>query len=233
MSELGGLESYSPDEGTGGGSEVLSEEAKERFRASAAAAQKGRKQEKKSKKRDDQVAVAIKQFMGIKKFSHFVVLITRLSARDCPSIFILAILSLIHKECFDQVQGYLMETTGKTAHENVQEGLALLQKEDAIDQEANVSLIDWIARMQMVLSTDPDKILMKLMIDETNIDGTVLQLSTFTLQEFFKMKGKNPDFDQMQPLTASILQAVFEPYIESAKKKMLEEQAQEEDDDDE
>jgi hypothetical protein len=60
------------------------------------------------------------------------------------------------------------------------------------------------------------------MIDDKNIDGTVLQLTTFVLQRFFESRKKTAEFEKLQPLTASILQTVFEPFIASARKAILE-----------
>lgn len=226
MSELGGLDIGAPDEGGGGGLEQLSEEAKQRFAASGAAMQKAKKEEKKSRQKDDQVARAIIQFLGEKDYAHLFVLISRLVGRDCPSIFILAILSLIHEGCQKQCADYLKEQTLKTAHELVDANMTLV-KGGQLDAESNRAMFDWIIRMQMVLSLDSEKILLKLMIDEKNIDGTALQLATFVLQEFFKKQGKSAPFEKIQPLTASILQTVFEPFIGQARKALQEKAAKE------
>src|SRR3989338_9625015 len=95
MSEQGG-DLYTPGEGGAGVSEELSEEAKQRFAAAAAGLQQIRKEEKKAKKKDDQVARVIVHFLGSTQHTHFFVLISRLVARDCPSISF-SILSLIHE----------------------------------------------------------------------------------------------------------------------------------------
>ncbi|MBU2213399.1 hypothetical protein KKC44_01875 [Patescibacteria group bacterium] len=220
MSDIGGPESFSPDEGVGGVSETLSEEAKQRFAAAAAAMQQIKKEEKKSKKRDDQVAQVIIQFLGDEGHSHLFVLISRLVARDCPSIFILSILSLIHEESLNTVQEYLEETLQKTAEQTVDESLALT-KTGELDAETNRTLVAWITRMQMVLSLSPEKILLRLMIDEKNIDGTVLQLTTFVLQEFFQSRRRETPFEKIQPLTASILQTVLQPFMGAARKVLI------------
>ncbi|MCA9371252.1 MAG: hypothetical protein KC680_04800, partial [Candidatus Peregrinibacteria bacterium] len=172
MSELGGLDIGIPDEGQGSVSEGLSEDAKARFAAAAAAMQQIRKEEKKSKKKDDRVVQVIMKFLGSQQDSHLFALISRLVARDCPSIFILAIISLIDEESLAVVQEYLKETTNKDAREMVDESMALTKAND-MDAETNRTLVDWITRMQMVLSVTPDKILLKLMIDERNVDGSV------------------------------------------------------------
>lgn len=221
MSEMGNLDVGAPQENQGGVSESLSEDAKAKFAAAAAAMQQIRKEEKKSKKKDDQVAKTIVQFLGDKNHAHLFVLISRLVARDCPSIFILAVISLIDKDSREAVKSYLLESSEKTAEQRVDETTALT-KTGELDAESNHILISWITRMQMVLSLDSHSILMKLMIDERNIDGTVLQLTTFVLQEFFASRNKEVAFEKLQPLTASILQTVFEPFMASIRKHFLE-----------
>ena len=232
MSELGGLDIGMPDEGQGGVSEGLSEDAKQRFAAAAAAMKQIRKEEKKSKKKDDRVAQVIMKFLGNQQDSHLFTLISRLVARDCPSIFILAIISIMDNESMEVVDEYLKETSDKDPHEMVDESMALTKTND-MDANTNRALIDWITRMQMVLAVNPEKILLKLMIDEKNLDGSVLQLSTFVLQRFFENKQKTADFEKLQPLTASILQTVFSPFIAGVRQALLNRaKADEEDDDD-
>jgi hypothetical protein len=220
MSDMGAPEGWSPGEGVGGVQEGLSEEAKQRFAAAAAGMQQIRREEKKSKKRDDRVAKVIVQFLGDDQHTHLFLLISRLVGRNCPSIFILALLSLIDEESRTAVEEYLKDAEVKTAKETMEETMALT-KTGEIDAEANHTLIEWITRMQLVLSLSPEKILLKLMIDEKNIDGTVLQLTTFILQEFFQKRGKSTSFEKIQPLTASILQTVFQPFIGTARKALL------------
>ena len=156
MSDLGSIEAGLPPEIAGGMPEELSEEAKQRFAAAAAAMQRIRREEKKSRKRDDQVAQVIIQFLGDTGRSHLFVLISRLVARDCPSIFILAILSLIHRESRETVQEYLKESGRKTAEETVSENLALLRPGE-LDAATNRALIDWITRLKLVIFMNPTK----------------------------------------------------------------------------
>ena len=232
MSEIGGLDSLAPDEAGGGVSESLSEEVRQRFASSAAKSQQARKQEKKSKKRDQKVVQTIKKFFDKKGNGQLIVLISRLSARNCPSIFILAVLSLIDEDCCNTVEEYLAETTHSSSHDLIDNNAALTSG-GALSDEMNKQMIEWILRLQMVLSLDPENTLMRLMVDANNVDGTVLQLTTITLVNFFKQHGRNAPYEKLQPLTASILQTVFEPFIGSVRKKLLEREAEEKDDDDE
>ncbi len=219
MAEMGGLEIGTPGEGGSGAPEQLSEEAKQRFAAAAAAMAAIQREEKRSKKRDTRVARTIIQFLNDDRFAHLFVLISRLVARDCPSVFILAILSLINEDCRTVVKEYLEEVKQEmkdasadivTDDMNVMEG-------GSIDAKTNSILISWITRMQMVMALEAQKILEKLMIDQHNIDGTVLQLTTFILQEFFASESggrRKAPFESLQGLSVSILQTVFEPFLD-------------------
>ncbi len=205
-------ENMSPDEG-GGGGEALSEAAKARFAGAAAAQQQARKDEKKAKKRDDGVAQMIMRFLSDTQRIHLATLISRLVAIDCPSPFLLAILSLANAECAKAVEEYLAEQGA--APEIDAKSLAALG-DTALSAEANESLEKWILSMELVLASDPERILKALIVDEGNIDGTVLQLTTFVLEEFLKGHGKAVAFPDLQRVSISILQSVFEDYMHHA-----------------
>ncbi len=232
MSEFGS-ESYVPGEGGSSAPEQLSEQAKQRFAAAAAGMQAAKREEKKSKRRDTRVARTIIQFLGDEKYTHLFVLISRLVARDCPSIFILAILSLINEECLTVVQEYLTEVGGKTSAEALSENMQVAANTQ-LEAEANRHLIEWITRMQMVLSLETQQVLLHLMVDEHNIDGTVLQLTTFVLQDFFQSsQGGNKEipFENLHVFTASILQSIFEPFLDAMDRTLLQKPKKEDPDD--
>lgn len=219
MSEMGNIEIGTPGEGASGAPEALSEEAKQRFAAAAAAMQAIQREEKRSKKRDTRVARTIIKFLNDDRYAHLFVLISRLVARDCPSVFILAILSLIDAESREVVKEYLQEVRQEmkeASAEVIDDDMKIIVSQ-SIDANTNRILIVWITRMQMVMALEAQKILSKLMVDEHNIDGTVLQLTTFILQEFFKSKeggGRTAPFESLQGLSVSILQTVFEPFLD-------------------
>ncbi|MSR87080.1 hypothetical protein EXS70_02810 [Candidatus Peribacteria bacterium] len=229
MSETGNIDIGTPGEGGSGAPEQLSEQAKSRFAASGAAMAQIQREEKRSKKRDTRVAKTILQFLQDDRYTHLFLLISRLVARDCPSVFILAILSLINEDCRVVVKEYLEEvkTEMKEKSSELVEDDVQVMEGETIDVHTNKILIAWITRMQMVMALDAKKILQKLMVDEGNIDGTVLQLATFILQEFFKTKeggSRTAPFESLQGLSVSILQTVFEPFLDQwdAPKKIEE-----------
>lgn len=210
MSEAGGFESAAPDEGVGSGGEQVSEQAKERFQQAQQQIKQILREEKKARKRDDRVARTIVQFLGDEKYAHLFQLISRLVARDCPSIFILALLSLIHQGSLEAVEDYIAEhrvaIEEPTAHKH-------LFRSKALPEEVQQTILRWITRLQLVLSIDAEKILIRLMVDEGNIDGTVLQLTAFVLVDFFESLSHPIPYEQLQPIAVKILQDTIEPHL--------------------
>lgn len=228
MSDFGDFEFGPPQEGGEASQEVLSEAAKARFAAAAAAMQQLRREEKRARKKDDQVAKTIIQFLNDDRFAHLFKLISRLVSRNCPSVFILGILSLIHDGCLKAVQEYFVEHEEPDAHETVNESAAIITG-SKLQEASNRALIEWITRLQLILVHDAHAVLQSLLIAPTNqenssphLDGSVLQLTIFVLQEFFREHEKKElPYEKAQPLTASILQTIFEPFLHIARKGML------------
>ncbi len=225
MPEFSGPESFTPGESGGTAGEKVSEQAKEQFAQSQAQGKQMAQEEKKAKKRDDRVAQTIKQFLGDDRFTHLFQLISRLAARDCPSVFILALLSLMHEPSREAVEDYILEH--KIVLDLPKIPSSLRNHDDGLSPEIRSKILLWISRLSLVMSTDTEKILSKLMVDEGNIDGTVLQLSTFVLVAFFDIVERPIPFEQLQPLTIKILQDVIEPHMEVMERyfsKLKEEQ---------
>lgn len=215
MQDAGGLESFTPGEGAGSTSEGVSEEAKERFRQAAQQIKQILREEKRARKKDDRVAQTILQFLGEEKYAHLFQLIARLVARDCPSIFILAILSLIHRGSLEAVEEYIAEhsITLKEPSES-----ANLLKRGNLPADVQKSILLWVSRLQLVMSIDAEKILIRLMVDENNIDGSVLQFATFVLVEYFESIKRPIPYEELQPLTIKILQDVIEPHLSEVER---------------
>jgi len=209
MSEMG-FESSAPSEDGGNAAEGISEQAKAKFAAGQAAAQQIKKEEKKAKKKDDGVAQVILQFLTDTQKAHLATLISRLVATDCPSPFILAILSLINKECLSITEEYLRE---QGAAEIDMSSLPVPQSQGLTD-EYNQALAAWNVRRSQDPGSNIAVIIKSLLVEDGNIDGTVLQVTTFVMQEFLEAHGKKPDFEEMQKLSIGILQSVFTPFME-------------------
>lgn len=216
MPEFGGSESFTPGEGGGAASEGVSESAKQRFAQAQQQIKQIIRDEKKAKKRDDRVVETIRQFLGDDKYAHLFQLISRLAARDCPSVFILAILSLIHEGSLQAVEEFIAEQGIRIDAS----GLAAAAAPDSqgLPPEMREKLILWSSRMELVLNIDPQKILSRLMVDAANIDGSLLQFTTFVLVDFFELAGKPIPYDDLQPLTVKILQDIIQPHMEMMEK---------------
>lgn len=216
MSEFGGLESFTPSEGGTSASEGVSESAKQRFAQAQQQIKQIAKEEKKARKRDDRVAATIKQFLEDDRYAHLFQLISRLAAMDCPSIFILAVLSLIHHESLETVEDYIAEH--KMILETPDMSTLVMAGKSKLAPELQEKILFWTARLELVLSTDAERILSRLMVDEGNIDGAVLQLTTFVLVDFFIETETPLPYEELQPLTIKILQDILEPYMERMEK---------------
>jgi hypothetical protein len=229
MSETGGLDIGMPDEGTGGVSEQAREEAAQRFAASQQAASAQQKEEKKAKKRDNTAAEVIMQFLSDNQKTHLATLIARLVAIDCPTTFILAVLSLINEKCATAVDDYLREKQIEMpAPENIDH--SIIPTNGALTDHANELLAAWVMRMEMALNVDEELVLKALLVDDQNIDGTILQLSSFVLQEFLTSQGKDVPFENLQQLSVSILQPLFQPAMHARMERRLAEAPADQDD---
>ncbi len=230
MFDLGGPESSAPGEDggvMGNVSEQASEQAREQFAAAQAAIQQVRKEEKKAKRKDDGVAQMIVQFLTDAQKTHLATLIARLVAIDCPSPFILSILALINPQCRLVVEEYLREQDRDIDRTSARETSMI---PSGLPTDANEKLIEWIMLMEAVLATNPENILRTLLVDETNIDGTVLQLTTFVLQSFLEEHGKPSQFETVQKLSIGVLQSLFTPHMQDWMERQLatEEKSEEE-----
>lgn len=212
MSDIGGLESAMPREGEGGVSEELSEEAKQRFASAGAALQQIYQEERKAKRRDRGVAEIILQFLNDDQRTHLSALIATLCAKNCPSPFLLAILSLISDTCCTVIQEYLREVEEKAIGSTVAPETTLTTHA-SLDQETNRALLEWITRLQIVLSLDSTSILSSVRQADGTLDVSLLQLTTFVIQEFFGAKGKQADYERVRQLSASILHMLFESFL--------------------
>lgn len=212
MADSGGLESFTPSEGGAGGLEELSEEAKQRFAAAGVALQAIYREERKAKRRDRGVADVILQFLNDDQRTHLSALIVNLCAKDCPSHFLLAILSLISETCRTVLQEYLRDAEERAAGNTVALETALVAHQ-SIDQEANRALIVWMTRLQIVLSLASTAILPSIREKDGTLDLSLLQLTTFVIQEFFTTRGNLVPYERAQPFATGILHMLLAPFL--------------------
>ncbi len=219
-----GSESFAPSEDGGQASEGLSEAAKARFAGQAAGAAQVRAQAQKAKKRDDSVANAIIAFLTDKQKQHLATLIARIVERDCPSPFLLAILSLINPTCLKTYDEYARENQAPTSDET----MPALQLPH-LSQERATELAEWTIRVSQALAMDPERIIRSLLQDDQNFDPTLLQLMTFVMEEFLHMHAKDAPYEKLQPVAAMILQSLFEPHMGNLELTQIESEESEED----
>ena len=207
-----GPESFTPSEGGGGVLEELSEEAKQRFAAAGAALQQIYREERKAKRRDHSVADIILQFLNDDQRAHVSALVAQLCAKNCPSPFLLAILSLISEPCLTALHEYLRDAEEKAEGSTVALETALTAHR-SLDQETNRILVGWMSRLQIVLSLECTTVFPSIRQEDGTLDLSLLQLTTFVIQEFFATKGKQVEYERTRQFTVGILQMLFEPFV--------------------
>jgi hypothetical protein len=172
-----------------GGAEV-SQEAVERFREqarkAAAQAKQDKKSEQKKKKQDDVLIQIILQFLKNPKYSGFFLLLSRVLEKNVPSDFILALLSLIHKESADALNA---------------KNLVIKKSPTQTSQfppEIAKPLENWNTIIFSVASGEPHRVLETIVDHEWNIDNNLIQLFSLVLKEFFTFKKFETPFSQIK-----------------------------------
>lgn len=219
MSELGG-EILGHDEGSKA-IEPLSEQARQRFSAAAAAQKQLRRDEKRAKKKDDELARVLLELLNDPKFINIFRPVSSLVARNCPSVYLLAVISLIHDRAREEVKQYFHEELQVETAEEVVAGIPLPEAA-SMNPEMRSELLSWITRLQMVIATDPLRIVGSFMVDADHMDGNMLTVGVFLLQEFFSRHSKTGEVEKLKPLVTSLLQLALEPFegvLEGLKEK--------------
>lgn len=190
------------------------------FSGIGAALQQIQREERKVKRRDDSVASVILQYLTDEQRKHLSTLIARLVALNCPSSFILALLSLINERCLEASKEYLREASGGgEGTEPAFPTSALLPLEERyLASNKSAKLSDWLSTLHVTLSLDALKVIEALFIEAGKMEGSVLQLTAFVLQEFLRSQRKDVPLKTLQPLAASILQSLFEPFVAERQK---------------
>jgi hypothetical protein len=209
MSEYGSFELGNVSEAQAGAKEGLSEEALQRLKANAAAIQAIRVEEKKSKQKDSAVANVLLQFLQDARYNHLFTLIAKLVSRNCPSIFILSIIALIHEPAKAEVQQYLAAEYSSKDMSEISLKTASAEQTDPV----KIAILPWITDMQMVLAIHSEQILRSLLVDSKNIDGALLQLTIFCLQEHYKRFSRAANYNDIQPIALQLLHTVLIPYL--------------------
>lgn len=215
MSDIGGAEVFAPGEGPAGVAEALSEQAKQRFAAAAAAGQQLKKQEGRSRRRDQGVAQTIIAYLTDAQRAHLATLIARLVERDCPSAFLLAILSLSNPHCRAAAEEYLHESLQSGTDTRANEIRAMIPLvSGTLSSEGKQTLLDWVTRTELALALEPETIIKSLLVGGRELDASLLQLTTFVLEEFLRDQGKIAPIEKLQHVSSGILHSVFSAQME-------------------
>jgi len=182
-------------DGVSGGAEITSEQLekyRERAKKTAAQARQDRKQEKKKKRQEDVLSHIIIQFLKTPKYSGFFILISKSLAKNIPSDFLLALLSLIHKDSLAAVNT-----------KDIPKGLSKPQK-SPFPKEILNPMSHWTTLLSSVASSEPHKVLETILDNEWKVDENITQLMSLVIREFFVFKKFKTEFSNI-----SIFSKVF------------------------
>jgi len=185
--------------GEGGGKEKTqesNEKFQERYRQAQTQIKQIKREEKRKKQDDNSLASIIVQFLGEKNHTELFVLISQLIAKNVPSDFILAILSLIHNASAHIVDQKFAETILKIQAPSTKG--AFRQGENEIQQ--------WIKRIFSTATPQPHKILETCLDKDWQLHTALIQLTSFVLREFLENKHeKEINFENLRNFCKTFL----------------------------
>ncbi len=182
-------------DGASGGAEITSEQLeqyRERAKKTAAQAKRDKQQEQKKKKQENVLSHIIIQFLNTPKYSGFFILISKALAKNIPSDFLLALLSLIHKDSLAAVNA-----------KEMQKIISIPQK-STFPKEVKIPMSHWTNLLASVASSEPHKVLETILDENWEIDKSLHQLMSLIIREFFVFKNFKTDFSNI-----SIFSQVF------------------------
>ena len=196
--------------GDGGASEGASEAAKEQFREQRKAAQKAitqiRAQEQQQKQKDDGLAGIITGFLAHKKNDRYVLLIAQMIAKNIPSSFILALLTLIHPESQEKMNIAL--PLPKNASQQVE--IKTKNEGETFPEELKPAIESWSALLQETASRTPHKVLETMIDHQTwEPDPSLVQTATFLVQDFLKQHMEESDYDKINAFCDYLLREIL------------------------
>jgi hypothetical protein len=186
-------------EGISGNKEV-SKEVLEKFRENSkkasSQAKRDKKQEIKQKKEEDQLIKVIIQFLQNSQYSGFFILISKVGLNNVPSDFLLAILSLIHKESFYVVNGSKIEFKQPP------------KQKSEFPKDITILLSQWQKLVFSVASSKPHKVLETILDHDWKTDESLIQLMSFIIREFFKYKKFSVPFENINNFSKVFLENI-------------------------
>lgn len=200
FNSMGGFESGG--EGIAGSAEAA-KEASERFqeqaRRSAAQAKRDQKQERQKKQQDTTLARVIMQFLQTPRFSGFFLVVSRALSRNIPSDFLLAILSLIHKDAFEELV--------KKEFPKIELSESFIEK---FPPQFALPLQQWNIMIISVATAEPQRVLETILDDAWNIDVNTKQLIAMVLREYFLFQKFEVPFEAITQFAEIFLQSLVD-----------------------
>ncbi len=188
-------------EGASSGAEV-SQEALERFqeqaRRTAAQAKQDQKQERQKKQQDNALARIIVQFLQNPRFSGFFVVISRALSKNIPSDFLLAILSLIHKEAFDEITKKELPTADLSENFTAK-----------FPPQFSLPLQQWNLMMVSVATAEPQAGLESMVDEAWEVDMNTIQLISLVLREYFSFQKFEVPFENISQFSKTFVASLI------------------------
>jgi len=216
MSEVGGLDSFDV-QGASEASEQSQEQFREGLRRSQAAAQQQQKDEGKARQKDDQLAKIIVQFLAQPSHTDLFLLISRCVSQNIPSEVIIAVLSLIDRTAYVEMERILHEADPSQLPAVIENrGLNQLSEGqmEAINQ--------WLNNVHLVAAKKPFHVLQNILVmirkekgvePVREISPSFIQLSTFMLRDYLAMQNTEVEFD----LLSGFIQSAYLKIISELK----------------
>ena len=187
-------------------SEEAAEALREQIAAAAASAARQRKDEKKAKKRDQGLGNILLNFIrNGQQDDPLVLLLTRLLKLETPIVMILAMLSIKFTEILPLLSDHLEE------EEAAGSPLPFSMNDMALTTMTNANLpaiSDWAQLMLNCASYYPKKTLQAL-VRHHGVEHAALQLSAMLLEDFFKLRNQETNFENTKEFCDLILKAIL------------------------
>lgn len=177
------------------------EQYTENQKRTARQAQSDKAQEKKQKEQEDVLAKIIMQFLRNNKYSGLFILLSKTLAKNIPADFLLALLSLIHKDSFDALQVKdIPISKEKERHINTEKNI-----KSAFPKELSAPMVQWTTLLFSVGSHHPHKVLETILDHNWKLDKNLSQLMSLIILEFFKHKKYSVPFPNILTFSETFL----------------------------
>lgn len=216
------------EDGEGGASPEAIERLRKQMKKASAAIKQIQKDEKKQKKKEDRLAkLLIKLIKGGTK-QDILALIIQLLAENIPAAFILAILILgredIKKEAMadlklnkyddpekKMLKGEDVELTKeeKKVFKKKAEELHNLKEDEELSPSLMKDINEWAAMMLAAGLSIPHKVTTTVLDNEKKIKAPVVQLTAFTLRDYFEQHGVEQKYEDLWDFSAAILRSIM------------------------